>query len=174
MALIVEDGTNVANAESFATVAFADAYHLAMGNTTWAGATLAKEQALRRATAVLDGYSWAGFRTHGRLQALSWPRSGVVDVEGLGVGTAEIPSGLQKATVELALRELVTPGSLTPDFVAGASVKREKVDVLEVEYANPATSVSDVRPVVTVVAAMVAPYLSSGGGSAIVGTSYRA
>lgn len=34
--LIVEDGTGIANADSYVSVAEADAYHVAFGNDLWA------------------------------------------------------------------------------------------------------------------------------------------
>ena len=43
MALVVEDGTGLATANSYATVATADAYHALRGNSTWVGISTEKE-----------------------------------------------------------------------------------------------------------------------------------
>ena len=67
MALITEDGTGRADAESYCSVAAADAHHAARGAAAWAALTTeAKEQALRRATDYMGqiyGPLWAGHRS---------------------------------------------------------------------------------------------------------------
>ena len=78
MSLIVEDGTGRADAESYASVSVADAYHTARGNTAWAAlaTTALKEAALRKATDYLGqtyGLRWKGYRMT-TTQALDWPR----------------------------------------------------------------------------------------------------
>ena len=62
-----------------------------------------------------------------------------------------------------ALREIVAPGSLSPDYVASEAIKRQKVDVLEIEYQAAATAEGSVptRPVLSVVDELVAPLLRS-------------
>ena len=66
MALIVEDGTGLETAESYASVAQADARLAALGMTNWATLTTTeKEQALRRATVAMVqffGGRWKGAR----------------------------------------------------------------------------------------------------------------
>ena len=55
MTLIVEDGTGKSDAESFASVASADAQMTALGITIWTSlVTEEKEQALRRATQYME------------------------------------------------------------------------------------------------------------------------
>jgi hypothetical protein len=78
MSLVVENGSGLSNAESYASVSDSTAYHSALGNTSWAvlSSTL-QEQALRRATIYLVGkyrLRWAGSRMT-TAQALDWPRS---------------------------------------------------------------------------------------------------
>lgn len=75
MALIVEDGTGLATAESYVSVSDADAYHVSFGNTDWAGySTEQKEIALRRATVYIDSnYTFAGEK-YRLAQRLEWPR----------------------------------------------------------------------------------------------------
>lgn len=173
MALSVETGSGSPTSDALVSLADANTYHTAKGNATWTGDDADKETAIRRATGVLNGYSWQGVRTNGRSQALAWPRSGVVDREGHGIASTEIPQELIDACCELALRELVTPGTLTPDLIAGNSVKREKVGSLEVEYADPAMSLADARLQVSIVGPLIDQFLSVGSGSSLSGTSYR-
>lgn len=174
MALVVEDGSGLPNADAFIGVAYADAYHAAMGNTTWTGDNVLKEGAIRRGTAFLSSaYQWQGSKREGRPQALAWPRVGVTDREGWGVDYASVPIEIQKATAEVALRELIAPGSMNPDFTQAEMVKREKVGQIEVEYLNSSTSADAKRPVLLVVRDMIGQFLARCGGSALAGATYR-
>lgn len=125
MALTVEDGTGLPNADSYLSVVAADGYHAAMGNTDWASAgTPGKEAALRRATQYLNTrYPWKG-EPLTTTQALAWPRT-----------SAQWPvRRLQDATAELALRA-AEQGSLYADEGA-AAVKSETVGPISVTYAD--------------------------------------
>lgn len=126
MALVVEDGAGLADAESYVSVASADAYHVAHGNPAWAAADdSAKEIALRNATAYIDArYAFAGVQVVAG-QALEWPRT------GFGWPLKRVTD----ATCELALRALAGP--LYTDVAATGRIKSEKIDVLETEYADP-------------------------------------
>lgn len=129
--LIVEDGTGLANAESYVSVADADARHAALGNTSWTGADAVKEAALRRATEFLEqSYRnrWKGTR-RSREQALSWPRYGA-SVDGYDVSSTVVPVEVANACADLALRSLAD--DLNPD--TPRAVIREKVGPLETEY----------------------------------------
>ncbi len=134
----------------YGTIADADAYHAARGNAAWGAAGDAdRNAALQRATDYIDGRyrrmtaggGWVsmfrGARTEGRGQSLEWPRTGATDAEGNEIPDDEIPTEVKEATYEAALRELASPGSLSPDFVAAQQVTREKVGPIEVAYAEP-------------------------------------
>jgi hypothetical protein len=141
MALIVEDGTGLANAESYISLAEADAYHTSRGNLPWINdadmTETAKEQALRRATDYLQHFYsglWLGYKST-LTQALDWPRQDVPKVDtpyGNYYLLTEIPQELKNACAELAYK--AAQGDLTPDLTQ--AVKREKIDVLEVEYSE--------------------------------------
>lgn len=149
MALVIETGSIVAGADSYASVTDADTYHVNNSNAAWALAdNAAKEAALRKACRYLDGKyrpRWKGRRVQPVAQALEWPRGGVSIGDTYPAGSASydvgfggeifipsdsIPQRLKDAQCELALRALA--GELAADATAG--VKREKVDVLETEY----------------------------------------
>lgn len=174
MTLTVETGEGLSTADAFASLAYVNSYHILKGNETWTGDDALKEAAIRRATSVLNGYPWAGTRTNGRAQALAWPRFDIVDREGYGILSTQIPTEIMHACAELALRELVAPNSLMPDFIQGDAVKREKVGPLEVEYASPATSANAVMPQISVIGPLIDQFMKSGGGNSIVGSSYLA
>lgn len=174
MGLTVEDGSGQSNADALISEDYADAYHEARANTDWTGDfTGDKEAAIRRATTILNGYSWQGYRTNGRSQSLSWPRAGVVDREGLIIQSDEIPQEIKDAVAEMALRELVAPGSLQPDVKLSDSVKREKIGQIEVEYSGSNSSAGAFMPILTVVGPLIDQFLLRGSVSSIVGSSYR-
>lgn len=129
MAFIVEDGTGVAGANAYMTVAELDAY--------WAdrGVTLDgdKEAAIIVATQYVDGsFRWKGAIVFAD-QSLDWPRVGVVDDEGRAVDSMSIPDRLKFAVAEYAQRQLNAP--IQPDVSDEGALKRikKKVDVIETE-----------------------------------------
>ena len=131
MALIIEDGSVIAGAESFATVAELDTYATKRGVTN-DGTETAKEQALRKASDYLfmleEGLQ--GWRVDST-QELIYPRTDVV-INGFSHDSGDIPNTLKNAQIEMALYELNT-GSLQPDG-AGKDAKVEEVGSLKVEY----------------------------------------
>jgi hypothetical protein len=132
LALITEDGTGLANAESYISVADADTRLGNMGMTTWATLVQAeKEQALRRATAYIEQAlreRWTGYRLH-KSQALSWPRWYVV-VDGYPIDPNVVPADVANATADLALKSAA--GDLNEDL--SPRVIRKKVGLIETEY----------------------------------------
>lgn len=174
MALITENGTGMATAESYISVSDADTYFAGRGITLWATLLEAeKEQALRRATDyLLQVYRlrWKGSRVNGT-QALDWPRSFVErdDYEFAGLnGTTqiggrfyfpsdEVPVEVARACAEMAFK--AASGELAPDL-ARATV-REKVDVIEVEYDRYASQYVKYRAIDN----LLSPFLTSIGGA---------
>jgi len=138
MTFTVEDGTGIADANSYTTEAYADAYFLDRGDATWAAAlTAAKEVALVKATDYIELRFRDRFKGSLATEAttLAWPREYVYDRKGELV-TLTIPSDIQKATCEYALRALSS--DLLPDPTvtdSGQAVKRtfEKVGPIETE-----------------------------------------
>lgn len=159
MALVIEDGSGVADAEAYISVADADAYFSARGNAAWAALdTDSKEQALRRGADYLEtAYAWRGQRA--TAQTLSWPRSCVV-VDGVDVPSDSVPQAIQRANAELAVR--ASAGDLAAD--ESAQVKQETVGPITVVYADGARQ--NARYVA--VDAMVAAYVRGGGQIAVV------
>ena len=105
--------------DSYVTVAEADAYNaIRPSNSTWAALSDSeKEQRLVSASDYLDSqYIFTGKKTDAN-QPREFPRN----------GETEVPMAIKKAVFELALQDSLTRN-------ASAEVKREKVDVLEVEY----------------------------------------
>jgi hypothetical protein len=142
MSLNVETGSGANNSESYASVADADAYLAARGQTNWASvATGDKEAALRRATDYMQSTysgSWRGYRVY-TTQALDWPRH-LVPIKDYQTGCvayydpAVIPVAVKNACIELALR--AAAGDLAPDL--GPQEKSVKVGPIEQVFADGA------------------------------------
>jgi hypothetical protein len=174
MALIVEDGTGMATAESYTSVAEADLYFSNRANTAWAALnTAAKEASLRKATDYLGQVyrlRWKGVRVNG-VQALDWPRGFVErdDYKYQGINGAsmiggyfyfpsdEVPKEVKNACAELALK--ASSEELAPDL--GQGVIREKVGTLEVEYDKNSPQFTQYRAVNN----LLAPLLNGLGGA---------
>lgn len=131
--LIVEDGTGKADANSYATVAEADAYHeTRLFVTAWTGAsTPDKTAALIWATRVIDEQTtWDGARVDQR-QALQWPRYGVPSRDrNIPFDSDIVPVFLKDATAEMA--RLLIAGDRTADNDT-EGFKRLKVGPVEIE-----------------------------------------
>lgn len=153
MSLNVETGTGAANSESYASVAEADLYHDARGNPAWLTLTTAqKEEALRRATDYIEqvyGLSFKGIRVK-REQLLSFPRY-TVEIYGYYNDSNVIPTQLKNANLALAYK--AAQGNLSPDLTQG--VKREKVDVLEIEYMDHSTQLVKFREIDNILAPLL-------------------
>jgi len=153
----------------YGTVAGADAYNEAMGNTAWASLSEeAKTAALVRGTLYVDSYAkkwigddyrcwWTfmGQKAGGPAQYMQWPRTGID-----GIDSATVPLSVEYATYEAAAIEGANPGSLRPIVNTSTAVKREKVDVLEVEYAvSSGTNPYDLLPTVPIIDSLLAGLL---------------
>jgi hypothetical protein len=150
MALVVEDGTGKADAESYASVANADSVHGALGNAAWTGTTSAKEAALRKATIYLDGryrHLWRGTRAT-KEQALAWPRFNVIDEDGYPVDADVVPAPVTKATIDAALLSL-TGTDLNPVLERGGQVIEEAVKVGPIEESKTYSAGAPARDVLT-------------------------
>jgi hypothetical protein len=151
-----------ADADSYATVAEADAYFLARGVTTWTGTDVAKENALRRGTNYLDNQyrgRWCGYRTF-EVQALAWPRIGegqamytysngrgfwgLIDLDGFPIDPQVVPTQVKNAAIEASLLAL-SGATLEPTLVRGNQIKSESKAVgplrKDVVYMDGAPSV---------------------------------
>ena len=149
MSLIIETGGIVPGANSYASLATVSAYHLSRNNAAWAAETHdeVQEAAILRAMDYIEAQNWLGAPYDGPVggtgyQPLQWPRIDVY-VGGFEWPNTQIPPKVISALCEAALVELVTPGALSVALERGGAVIREKVDVIETDYASgaPATTV---------------------------------
>jgi hypothetical protein len=176
MPLIVEDGTGVANANSYVNIAYARAYALERNYTLPASdATL--EQYLIRAMDWLEAKraSFQGSKTLAT-QALQWPRLDVyIDCEEFASNA--IPVELKKAQAELAIAinsgSALFPPSPTSSMNAGP-VTRKIVGPIEMHYSDKAAYTtgitSDGTYRIPTVENLLKPLFSACGNGAFVKT----
>lgn len=164
MALVLEDGSGVSNANSYASGDMADSYFEDRGNAAWtAGSDDDKESALVRATQYLDGRyrgKWKGTKASSA-QALAWPRANATDEDDLDIASNVIPQVIIRATCEAALREFSEPGSLNPDLERGGYITKEVIGPIETDY-SPA---APVHTAITAIDDQLSGVLIAGGTS---------
>lgn len=140
MAIVVEDGTGQAAAESYCTTLFVTQYLSARGKATdWSQLdTTRKEQLLRDATDYIELRFASRFRgsRNTEEQALSFPRD----------GASVVPVAVQRATAEYAVRALAGPllaDPVTDERGQQVKSKSEKLGPLEekIEYADTSANV---------------------------------
>lgn len=169
--LTVEDGTGLADANTYVASADADAYFLARANATWASATAdAKAAALIQATQYLDTrYTFKGERLT-ETQALEWPRQPVPIVTTIGI-VADVwstPSNfytwpvqrIKGACCEAALRALSATLYTDQD---SSIVTSEKVGDIAVTYAEAVRNGGQTR--IAIVDDLLRRYVTSGGAN---------
>lgn len=157
MALIIEDGTGVADANSYATVDEAKAWVAARGKA-FTGDDTAIEQLLLTAMDLVESFrdQFSGNKTD-PAQSLQWPRTGAT-LDGVLLPGDFIPKELKYAQIQLALDGEST--DLQPTGT-GQEVLKEKVDVLEVEYAERGSGT--VLPQFTKAMSFLQPLFGSSG-----------
>lgn len=142
----------------YGTLEAADAYHEARGRSAWIAASDPDRLAalLRGSDYVDQRYVFRGTKTGGREQERAWPRTGVTTRDG-DIPADEVPVEVEHAAYEAALRELASPGSLSPDFVPARQVVRQKVGPLERTFADADGSGGNpTRPVVSAIDELLA------------------
>ncbi len=136
MALTVETGAGLANAESFVSVANAQTYLENLGalSSSWTGATVDRqEDALRAATVYLEAVyrgRWPG-SINLETQALAWPRTGGYDQEERLIDSDSVPLAVAKACAVAADNHIInaSDGGLFPTVDNPGNIIREKVGV---------------------------------------------
>ncbi|MCK4778404.1 MAG: hypothetical protein KAS39_08475 [Actinomycetia bacterium] len=132
MALIIEDGSGVAGANSFITAVSAGTY-LNGRSATWASAsTTEQENALFYGGQYLNSLNWKGAKMD-RDQSMIWPRHSVYDEDNYLMDYDKIPYNVSAAQVEAAVYNL-DGYDLFETVKPGDRIKRKKIDVLEKEF----------------------------------------
>lgn len=135
MALIIEDGTGKTDSQTYVSADDLTAYALARAITITAADDTAKEALLITAMDYIESQNFKGDKGSAE-QALQWPRLNV-KIDGYYVDSDEIPQLLKDSQMEVALS---VDGGTNPMANEERTTKREKVDVIEVEYSDNALS----------------------------------
>ncbi|CAB5220390.1 hypothetical protein UFOVP233_64 [uncultured Caudovirales phage] len=134
MALIVEDNTGRADAESYLSVADFKVYCDKWGYSYTGFTDTVIEQKLRLATAYIDTiFRYKGIRFVST-QMLEFPRTSLIDWSGYEV--AGVPARVIKACAELAFKGFTE--SLYTDLDRGGRTTSESVGPISVSYAADA------------------------------------
>lgn len=138
--LILEDGTNVANANTLITAAMVTTHATLIGNTAWAALTSAQqESAIYRAMRwyrSLEGVM-KGYRSY-ETQNLPHPRTGI-NVNGHCYDYNIIPNELKDALIEASLLDSASADALEASFETNVkSIRKSLFEVgsKETEYFN--------------------------------------
>lgn len=168
MALIVETGSIVADANTFVTRAELIAY-AGLRGVVVADVDASDIPLVRAADYLLYRESgMMGARTS-MLQTLPYPRTGV-EIGVYIVGNNEIPETLKRAQMQIAL-EVLSGVDIMPTKQATAFQTRRKLGPLETEFSEAVALQGFVFPLMPLVGAALAPLLVNGSGST---RAYRA
>lgn len=151
MAIIVEDGTGKADANSYISEAELTTYATDRGITI----TGTNSALLYQAMDYVEQQLFIGDKLT-KAQALQWPRYNAF-IDGYAVPTNEVPQLLKDAVAEAALAVDAGNNPLSP---IERAVKREKLDSLEIEYMDNAAS----DTINLAVSNKLAKLIKSGGG----------
>lgn len=117
--LIVETGTGIENANTYASLAATDAYHNDRANVAWTGAASQyREAALINATDYIEAQYLGGLTPLTTTQGLTYP------LYGVSTAVNPIPAPLVRAVMLLALEALAGP--LAPTQTDRATLEEEK------------------------------------------------
>jgi hypothetical protein len=158
MALTVEDGSGVTGANSYVTVDYIKAFCLARGLVLPTPDSAIEVFAVQ-AFDYVESYRtrYQGSKTDSA-QRTQFPRTGVV-IDGYYLPSGEIPAELKDAQCQATFEASET--DLMPNSTSG--IKKEKVDVLEVEYQDAPGGVA-ASPSFPKVDNLLSSLFNSGGG----------
>lgn len=155
----------------YGSVAAADTYHTARGNTAWATADpTSKPGFLTRASDYVDSFrdSFSGRKTGGRAQEREWARTDATDASGEELPWDEVPKEVEYATYEAALLLAQgTPLSANPTATGSVTKKRVKAGPVESETEYAETTRTG-RMLYSSVMSALEPILSQSFGSATI------
>lgn len=167
MALTIEDGSGVANANSYATVIATKAFATARGFALATATDAVVELNLTLAKDYLEGLraEYQGTKT-AKANALQFPRVGV-EVDGFAVDADEIPDCLVQAQMRLACYAYDNGSKLTVQGDGRVIVEKRIEGVIDTKWADHGDS--SPQPSFPEADALLAPLLQSAvfGGAGI-------
>ena len=129
---VVEDGTGLATATSYATTAAFQQYWENRGIDMSTQTTPDMQAWLNVATSYIDlNYRFFGAKTTPDTQALEWPRENVLDRDGNEIDDDVLPTDVTNATIELA--------KIVKDKGVAVSLYSDDSDRVESQRLGPAS-----------------------------------
>ena len=157
MALIIEDGSIVDGANTYVSASEAREY-AALRGLTLPATDAELETLIVSSFDYLDGLDYKGDYTNPP-QPAEFPRRNLY-IQGVSFPSNSIPPKLKQAQCQLCYDASLTTLQPTGD---GREVVKEKVDVIEVQYAESGTSVA--KPVFTIANSLLKDLLKNSAGS---------
>lgn len=118
--------------------------------------------------------SFPGTKVGMRAQVREWPRVGGVDRDGYAITADVVPTEIENATYEAALRQLQAAGSLIRDYTPNR-YSRVQVDGAVSATYNTFNSAADAQPQYVAIDQILSPILTgSASVSSLSGPSARA
>jgi len=159
MTIIVEDGSNIAGANSYVLLVDARAILNLLGQDLNSVDTIAEQQILNAARHIeAFRQSFKGWKRNGT-QSMQWPRLGVV-IDGISIDSNIIPQDLIDAQV-FAAYEYAQGQILQPSSPNQSVASEEVVGAVKVSYFD--TGSIDGSPALVRVNDSLNPLLKSGG-----------
>lgn len=106
--LIVEDGSNVPNANSYISLSYATSYHIIRNNTGWAGTVSQREAAIIMAVDNFELNYGNRLRGESSGSSLSFPRLGGTAFYNNGTQIEGVPESVRRGIAESALSILTS------------------------------------------------------------------
>jgi len=160
----------------YGTFAGFGAYHAARGRDVSSYLQAAVEAKLLVASEWLDARyrsSFPGYKVGLRAQVREWPRYSAVDIDGNSIDSSSVPVEVENATYEAALRELVAPGSLSPDWTPAKYKQAAVAGAVSVTY-NLFDGAYDAQTRFVIIDDILSGILSNcGGASMLSGSAIR-
>ena len=125
----------------YGTLAAANTYMNArLGAESWSVADATnKSKALVSATRFVDRQNWQSQKVDiATPQALEFPRTGLIDKDGIAVSELAVPVLVEEATYEMAL-SILADATVTDNASAGSNVKLVKAGTAEVRFFRQTT-----------------------------------
>lgn len=156
MTLIIEDGSIVANANSYVSGSDIIDYAIARGITI--------EPAMVEIYAIqamdyLESKEYIGEEVKPGIQPLKWPRKDVI-INRREFPSDAIPTNIIRAQCQLCIY-LQQGISLFPSDAGGEFVKREKIGPIETEYSEAVRIAQGDDPIIPLAEAMLEPFLAN-------------
>jgi hypothetical protein len=152
MALIVEDGSGVANANSYVSYAEYEAWALARAITVHGNQAHTEEHILR-AMDFIESQNFLGRKATDE-QALQWPRTEVY-IDSYSVNSNEIPKQLKYAVYETTVT--VENGNFALS-VKDRQTTQEKIGEITVTYKNNASMKAQTPAVTAALRKIIKPF----------------